>query len=121
MDSQISGYKKLAVFQKAYGLTKAIYKLTSNFPKSEIFGLSSQMRRCAISISTNIAEGYGRRTKKDKLQFYYIARGSLNELECYIDLVLDLDYCNQKEYDAISAMRTEIGKLLYGFIKYTEK
>ncbi|MBI4085678.1 MAG: four helix bundle protein [Candidatus Liptonbacteria bacterium] len=115
------GYKKLNVYQKANGLVLVVYKTTSTFPKEELFGLISQMRRCAVSVPANIVEGYGRRTKKDKLQFLYIARGSLNELEYYIELVLQLGYIAKSEYEELTVLRSEVGRLLFGFIRLFEK
>ena len=79
------------------------------------------MRRCAVSIPANIVEGYGRRTVKDKLQFYYIARGSLNELEYYVDLSLRLGYISEREYKEYSALREVVGRLLNGLMRSFEK
>ncbi len=112
-----SGYKKLKVFSKSEELAVEIYKITKNFPKDELFGLVSQLRRAIVSVPANIAEGYGRRTLKDKLQFYFIARGSLNEVEFYIDLSLKLNYIAEKEHERLNLLREEIGKLLSGLIK----
>lgn len=112
-----AGYKKLNVYKKANELTLLIYKFTKNFPKDELFGLVSQMRRAAVSVPANIVEGYGRKTIKDKVHFYYICRGSLNELEYYIDLCLSLKYLNNDEYTSLLIARNDVGKLLNGFIK----
>lgn len=112
-----NGYKHLNVWIKAHDLVLMVYKVTKNFPKEEIFGLVSQMRRCAISVPANIVEGYGRRTSKDKLQFYYIARGSLNELEYYIDLSMELCYVTNDEYNDLIVLRNDVGRLLNGLIK----
>jgi len=114
------GYKKLNVYQKANELALLIYKITKNFPKDELFGLVSQMRRAAVSVPANIVEGYGRKTTKDKTHFYYISRGSLNELEYYLDLSLSLKYINNEEYDSLFNIRNDVGKLLNGFIKSLE-
>lgn len=116
-----TGYKKLNVYKKASELVMETYKITRNFPKEELFGLTSQMRRCAVSVPANIVEGYGRKTTKDKMQFYYIARGSLNELEYYIDLASDLGYINKSEFLRLNSLRIEVGKLLSGFMKFSEK
>ncbi len=113
-----AGYKNLNVYLKANELTLLIYKITKGFPRDELFGLTSQLRRCAVSVPANIVEGYGRRTDKDKLQFYYIARGSLNELEYYLDLVFQLGYVTKTDYEIISKIRNDTGKLLAGFIKF---
>lgn len=115
-----NGYKKLTVYNKADELVLAIYGVTRKFPKDELFGLVSQMRRSAVSVPANIVEGYGRNTEKDKLQFYYIARGSLNELEYYIDLSCKLKYIDDKERSELVDMRNMVGKLLFGFIKAKE-
>ena len=94
-----------------------VYKITKAFPRDELFGLISQMRRCAVSVVANIVEGYGRKTSANKLQFYYIAQGSLTELEYYVDLSFDLDYLNQEDYKDLQALRDEVGRLLHGFIR----
>ncbi len=110
-------YKKLNVYIKANQLVILVYKVTKSFPKDELFGLISQMRRCAVSIVANIVEGYGRRTINDKLQFYYISRGSLNELEYYIELALNLEYITREYYTELSSLRDDTGRLLNGFIR----
>lgn len=74
-----------------------------------------------MSVPANIAEGYGRNGKKDKLQFYYIARGSLNELEYYIDLANELKYYSSEDYKLLTELRYETGNLLHGFIEFTKK
>jgi four helix bundle protein len=85
-------YKDLNVWQEARKLSKDIYSLTSEFPKEEQFGLINQMRRCAISVPSNIAEGCGRNYPKDSIQFFHISRGSLYELETQLYLSFDLNY-----------------------------
>jgi len=111
------GYKKLIVWQKSHLLVKEIYKITGNFPKDELFGLTNQMRRCAVSVPANIVEGYSRKSVKEKLNFYNIARGSLSELEYYIDLSFDLKYIEEEKYKELLVVRAEVGRLLNGFIK----
>ena len=111
------GYRQLNVYSKANGLVLLVYKFTKKFPREELFGLISQMRRCAVSVVANIVEGYSRRTANDKLQFYYIARGSLTELEYYIDLARNLGYLTEEEYLKLYEGREETGRLLNGFIK----
>jgi four helix bundle protein len=115
------GYKNLNAYQKANELALLVYKATKKFPKDELFGLTSQMRRCAVSVAANIVEGHGRRTNKDKLQFYYIARGSLNELEYYIELARQLEYVARAEYDILVGIRNDTGKLLAGLIKFLSR
>ncbi len=116
----IAPYKNLNVWKKADELVIEVYKSTKFFPKDEWFGLVSQMRRAAVSVPANIVEGYGRRTSKDKTQFYYISRGSLNELEYYIDLSRKLSYVNEDDFKKLLALRADVGKLLGGFIKSLE-
>jgi four helix bundle protein len=111
-----TGYKRLVVWKKADELAFQIYKITDKFPKNEIFGLTSQMRRAAFSVPANIVEGYARSSKKEKLQFYTIARGSLTELEYYLDFTLRLNYFNNEEHSNLVMLRCEVGRLLFGFI-----
>lgn len=111
------GYRKLLVYQHAHSLVVAVYKVTRSFPKEELFGLVSQMRRAAVSVVANMVEGYARKTKKENVNFLHIARGSLTELEYYIDLSLELRYISQEEYQALAEVRTTVGKLLAGFIR----
>ncbi len=105
-------YKDLIVWQKAIRLVKKIYLLTENFPKSEMFGLTSQMRRCAVSIASNIAEGSKRRTKKDFNQFLLIAYGSGAELETQILIAIELCFITKKEAQLSSDLLEEIMKML---------
>ena len=113
-----AGYKKLSLFQKAEELTFLVYKHTGNFPREEVFGLTSQMRRAAVSVPANIVEGYSRNNKRERLQFYYIAKGSLAELEYYIDLAHRLKYLSNEKHKELNLKRSETGKLLNGFINY---
>lgn len=112
-----NSYRRLIVWQKADELAFQIYLLTKNFPKDEIFGLTSQMRRSAFSVPANIVEGYARSSKKEKMQFRNIARGSLTEIEYYIDFSLRLEHLSTDQYNKLVNLRTEVGRLLNGFIK----
>lgn len=114
------GYRKLMVWQKADELAFKIYLNTKNFPKDEIFGLTSQMRRASLSVPANIVEGYARFSKKEKRQFYNIAHGSLSELEYYIDFTLRLGYLSKENHSTLTYLREEVGRLLNGFIKSTK-
>jgi len=111
------GYRKLIVWEKSHELVKGIYRITGQFPKYELFGLISQMRRCAISVPANIVEGYGRKSNKEKLNFLNIAKGSLTELEYYIDLSHELGYLEKEHYTELVSARITVGKLLHGYIK----
>jgi len=111
-------YTEINVWIEARKLVANIYEVTGNYPKEELFGLVNQLRRCAVSIPSNIGEGCGRNTKKDSLKFFYIARGSLYELETQIYLSYDLNYISniilQELLDKLEVVR----KLLSGFIRY---
>jgi len=109
----IKSYKELIVWQKSIKLIKEIYLLTEGFPKTEIFGITSQMRRSAVSIPSNIAEGYGRKSHKEYLQFYAIAYGSSLELETQLIIVKELKFISEKEFIKTEALLNEIIKMLY--------
>jgi len=104
-------FKDLIAWQKSYRLVIETYKLTKNFPKDEMYGLSQQMRRCAVSIPSNIAEGYGRQFNKEYKQFLSIGYGSLCELETQYLISIDLGYVNKNE--AIENLMKEVGSMLY--------
>lgn len=109
-------FQDLVVWQKAHKLTLEIYKITKQFPKEEIYGLVSQMRRSAVSVSANVAEGYKKRGKLDKARFLNISEGSLNEVKYYLILSRDLNYLSS-EYDNVNELVDEISKLLNAYIK----
>lgn len=114
--SQIKSYKDLIVWQKSVILVKKVYFLTKTFPKEEIFGLTSQMRRAAVSIPSNIAEGYGRRTRKDYGQFCSIAYGSSLELETQLVIARELNYCTARDLLEIELLVAEVGKMLNSLV-----
>jgi four helix bundle protein len=88
-------FEDLIFWQKSYALTLRVYKLTTAFPKHEVFGLSAQMRRAAVSVAANIAEGFPKRGRSDKARFMNIAQGSLEELRYYFILARDLEYVSR--------------------------
>ena len=108
------GFKGLIVWQKSYDLAKEVYSLTKNFPKDEMYGISQQMRRAAISISSNIAEGYGRQYDKQYRQYLTMAYGSLCELETQYLLSIDIG-CGKKN-NIIENLMKEVGSMLYRMI-----
>jgi len=114
-------YKDLNVWMEARKLSKDIYTITSEFPKEEQFGLINQMRRCAISVPSNTAEGCGRNYPKDSIQFFHISRGSLYELETQLYLSFDLKYIDETKLNEVLLSTETIRKLLSGFIKYYQK
>lgn len=102
-------FRELTVWQKAHEFVLQIYRLTTRFPKEELFGLTSQLRRAAISIAANIAEGYKRLGHADKLRFYNISQGSIEECQYYLILAADLRYCDSQSattlLDQVSRLR----------------
>ena len=102
-------FKDLIVWQKAHQFVLQIYRFTSGFPSNEMYGLVSQMRRCAVSVRANIAEGFKRRGKPDKVRFMNIAQGSLEECKYYLILVNDLHY---GETEILDTMIDEVSRLL---------
>jgi len=114
----INSYKDLLIWQKGIDLAVDVYSLTRDFPETEKFALTSQIKRSASSISANIAEGYGRQSSKSYSQFIKISRGSLFELETHLILAERLNFIAEKElYDKIKNQIIEEGKMLNSFIK----
>mgnify|MGYP001279208983 CR=1 FL=1 len=114
-------YTELNTWKESRVLVKLIYELVSEFPKEELYGITSQIKRSAISVPSNIAEGVGRFTSKDSLRFFYISRGSLYELETQLYLSFDLRFISQKELDTALSQITIVNKLLSGFINHYKK
>jgi four helix bundle protein len=110
-------YKKLIVWQKSDEFAFEVYKLTKNFPKDELYGLISHLRRAALSIPTNIVEGYARKGDKELARFINIAIGSLAEVEYLLSFSQRLGYVTQEDYNRIEMLRSETGKLLWNFYK----
>jgi four helix bundle protein len=111
-------YKDLDVWKEARVLVKLVYESIQRFPKEEIFGLQSQIKRAVISIPSNIAEGSGRNTRKDSLQFFYIARGSAYEVETQLYLSFDLNFINEITLNTLLNQIERVRKLLSGLITY---
>jgi four helix bundle protein len=112
----IESYKDLIVYQKSYRLALEIYRTTKNYPKEEIYGLISQMRRSSVSIPCNIAEGYRRGHRKEYIQFLHMAYGSCSELETLLSLSNDLDYIEKDYFGEIYQFQEEVSRLLKGLI-----
>lgn len=108
---------KLIVWQRAHELVLEVYRVSAIFPREEQYGLTSQMRRAAVSIPSNIVEGKARGSNKDYKRFLLIARGSMEELKYQILLSKDLKYITEEEYDDLVKAGNEVGKLLSGLIK----
>jgi four helix bundle protein len=109
-------FRDLKVWEKAHRLTLNIYLATSNFPKEELYGLTSQIRRCSASIAANIAEGCGRRGNGEFHRFPQIAAGSASELDYHLLLANDLKFLKQPHYDELSKQLLEIRRMLTGLI-----
>ncbi len=115
--NKIKSFTDLNAWKEAHKLVLMIYKITKDFPKEEIFGLTSQIRRAVISITSNIAEGFSRQTYKDKIQFYSIAKSSLTEAQSQLLIARDLNYINQQDFNDIANQTVIAHKLLNGLIK----
>ncbi|MEJ1222586.1 four helix bundle protein [Sediminicola sp. 1XM1-17] len=111
-------YIELEVWKESRKLVKTLYQITSSFPQMEVYGLTAQMRRSAVSIPSNIAEGCGRKTSADTVHFLHISRGSLYELETQIYLALDQEYMDEEGTASILTQIETNKKLLNGFINY---
>ncbi len=109
-------FKDLLAWQKSLTLAKKVYQLTGNFPTEERFGLVNQMRRCAVSIPSNIAEGYGRGSDKELLRFLYVALGSSNELETQLILSLELSFMKEEDSRMLQGLNTEVNKMILSLI-----
>ena len=125
MDASIErddkGFRKLLVWQRAHELVLSVYRITEKFPKSEMFGLTSQLKRAGVSIPANIAEGQGAGTKPQFARYLDIAKGSLSEVEYYLVLARDLEYINAAQYKEAETLRGEVGFLLFRLIASIRK
>ena len=110
-------YKDLIVWQRARALASAIYQITESFPRSEVYGLTSQLRRAAVSVVSNIAEGQGRLTKGEFQQFLGHARGSLLEMETQLLIAVDLTYLSHEEFRQVEPRIAEGRRLLNGLLE----
>ena len=110
-------FENVVAWQKAHIFTLLVYRLTRGFPKDETFGLTSQFRRAAVSIEANIAEGYKKLSKADKLRFLNIAEGSLAECRNYVILARDLEYVDEQQYQSLFMALEEASKLLTSYCK----
>ncbi|MCX3265747.1 four helix bundle protein [Pedobacter agri] len=118
MDRDKRNYIDLDVWKGARVLSKEVYLASSQFPSEEKFGLTSQIRRAVVSIPSNIAEGCGRNYPKDSIQFFYIPRGSIYEVETQLYLAFDLDFISETYLSVLLEKLETTRKLLNGFIKY---
>ena len=114
-------FKNLQIWKMALDLNKEMYKITLKFPKEEIYALTQQLKRASVSISSNIAEGCGRRTDRDFISFLYNSMGSLKEVENILLIAKDLGYISQSDFIKFDEDMDKLGKTLYNFIKGREE
>jgi four helix bundle protein len=120
LSEKLKNYKELKVWQRSYQLCLEIYKITKGFPDEEKYGLTSQLRRAAVSVPSNISEGYGRKTTPEYIQFLYIAYGSICEIETQILLSGDLGYIEAVKLEMLNEGIKEVERMLKALIKSLE-
>ena len=120
MSEKLKSYKELKVWQRSYQLCLEIYKITKGFPDEEKYGLTSQLRRAAVSVPSNISEGYGRKTTPEYIQFLYIAYGSVCEIETQILLSGDLGYISNGRLEMLKEGIREVERMLKASIRSLE-
>jgi len=116
-NAKIKTFTDLHNWQEGHKLVLLIYEITKNFPREELFSLPSQMRRAAVSVTSNIAEGFSRNTLKDKRQFYVMAQGSLTELQNQLIIAKDIGYFNKEKFNEIAQQTITVHKLITGLRK----
>lgn len=116
-NGKIETFTDLNVWKEGHMLVVMIYRITKDFPKEEIYSLTDQMRRAATSITANIAEGFGRQGFKEKVQFYYLSKGSLSELKNFILIAKDVGYLTSIKSTELSHQANIVEQLLQGFIR----
>lgn len=113
----ILDFRELIVWQKSHFFVLEIYSITALFPNDEVFALTSQMRRAAVSVPANIAEGFKKRTLANKLNYISHSEGSLEEVKYYLILAKDLQYINEEKYESLNSRSEEVSKLINGYKK----
>jgi len=121
MQEGIKTFRDLVVWQKAMVMVVAVYKISKSFPDDEIYGLTSQMRRCAISIPSNIAEGFGRGSTKDYVRFLRIATGSLYELQTQMEICLRLGFIDRQGFEGLFDSSREIERMLSSLVRKVQR
>jgi len=116
---KIRSFTDLHAWQEGHKLVLAIYSITKHFPDDERYGLSNQMRKCAVSITSNLAEGFSRKSKKEAAQFFYISIGSITELQNQLLIARDVGYVIQEEFKKIADQTVVVSKLTNGLVKTT--
>ncbi len=116
-DNKIKSFTDLNAWREGHKLVLMIYKITKDFPKEELFGLANQMRRAAVSITSNIAEGFSRQSYKEKAQFYSTSQGSVTEIQNQLLIARDVKYINDNKFKEIADQTVVVHKLISGLIK----
>lgn len=120
MEEKIKSFTDLYAWQAGHVVVLSIYKITKEFPKEEQFGLTNQIRRAAVSITSNIAEGFSRTSYKEKVQFYAIALGSLTEVQNQLLIAKDVQYVSKEEFATLLSETVKASKLINGLIKHSK-
>ena len=115
------GFFDIKAWQLADDLTVDVYETTRSFPRHQLYSLTNQMQKAAVSVAANIAEGSGRRTLTDYIRFLYMAKGSLAELEYYIHLAKRLGYLSLDDHQRLETLQDETARVLWGFIRFKEQ
>jgi four helix bundle protein len=118
---KIRSFRDLDAWKEGHRLVLEIYKMTKSFPKEEMFGLSNQLRRSAVSITSNIAEGFSRKSLKEKIQFYSMAKASNTELQNQLLIARDVGYLNEEKFKQLEEQSIRVNKLISGLIRYCKK
>lgn len=116
-DTKIRAFTDLNAWKESHAFVLMIYNITKQFPHTEQFGLTSQLRRAAVSITSNIAEGFSRHSHKEKLQFYSIAHGSLSEVQSQLLIARDVGYVDEMRCEELFVQSDRVSKLIHGLIK----
>lgn len=119
MEGKIKNFTDLIAWKEAHKLVVLVYEVTKLFPKTELYGLTDQIKRASVSISSNIAEGFSRRSNLEKRQFYYLAKGSLTEVQNQLIVAKDVGYITKEKFLDIANQTVIVGKLISSLIKYT--
>lgn len=114
---KIQSFTDLIAWKEGHSLVTNTYSLTSKFPRTEDYALTSQIRRCIVSVTSNIAEGFSRQSRKEKIHFYYTALGSLSEFQNQLLVARDVNYCSQTDFSRLAEQTVQVSKLINGLIK----
>lgn len=119
-EKKIQSFTDLNAWKESHKFVLLVYRKTTSFPKEEVFGITNQIRRAAVSIVSNIAEGFGRQSYKEKVQFYSIAQGPNLEIQSQMLVARDLQFLKEKDFQEIADQSIAVGKLLSGLIRATK-